>query len=84
MIGEKKMRLIDVEDEVLKKNLFMKQLEGGLSAKRAIRLFMNQPTVEAIPIEWIRNHYEVGNIEQNKALDDLISIWREENERNNL
>lgn len=49
------MRLIDIEDEILKKNLFMKQLEGGLSAKRAIRLFMNQPTVEAIPIDYIEN-----------------------------
>lgn len=37
-----------------------------------------QEEIEAIPLEWIFNHYEVGNIEQNKALDDLIRIWRKE------
>lgn len=43
------MKLIDIEDEMLLKNLF----EGGRSAKQVTKLFMKQPTVKAIPIEYL-------------------------------
>ena len=42
----------------------------------------NAPTVEAIPIEWLLNHLEVGNKEQNDTIYHLIELWREENENN--
>lgn len=37
------------------------------------------PTVEAIPKEWLLNHMEVGNDEQNKVVHDLVKLWEKEN-----
>lgn len=36
-------------------------------------------TVEAIPIEWLLNHLEVGNEAQNDNVYHLIELWRKEN-----
>lgn len=53
------MKLIDIEDEMLLKNLF----NGGLSAKQVTKLFMKQPVIEAIPIEWIKHNIPFQNEE---------------------
>lgn len=37
----------------------------------------NQPTVEAVPIEWIEKNYAIYGF-----IKELIEKWREENENN--
>lgn len=47
-------------------------------------LIENAPTIEAIPIEWVkkfRNQFEPGDDDYN-LIDGLLNIWRLENETN--
>lgn len=75
------MRLIDIEDEVLWKNLS----EGRRSAKQVVKLFMKQPTVEAIPIQFLKDWSE--QYEYDETIPRTIPLvlsdwedWRKENE----
>lgn len=69
------MKLID-GNELLEKVNTIKYLRKI----KARQIVDDCKEIEAIPIEYILNHYEVNNIEQNKALDELIESWRKENE----
>ena len=80
------MKLINIEDEILLKNLS----NGGLSAKQVTNLFMKQPIIEAIPIEWIEEWlknmpkhttpYFYKSFLRN-AIRVMVKDWRKENEK---
>ena len=71
------MKLIDIEDEALWKNLS----EGGRSAKQVVKLFMKQRTVEAIPIEWIERYIQTLPINPTpRDVRMMIEYWRREND----
>ena len=72
------MKLIDIEDEVLWKNLS----EGRRSAKQVVKLFMKQRTVEAIPIEWLLKWNKAQATRGLCNVKEMISDWRKENGAN--
>lgn len=66
------MRLIDIEDISLLKTVS----DGGLSAKALWRRICNQPTVDAVPVEWIKMRIkglrgQLANADE----DDKDLIW---------
>ena len=78
------LTVADVLDEVVN------ELEG-----KAINGYSNNPTVDAIPIDWLLNHYMVASpsdtIEyihmaenHNQIIDEIISLWRAEQEREEM
>jgi len=76
------MRLINVDNLHLnlwvpsKNNEIVKAFENSV-----IDALNRQLTVEAIPIEWIRNWEEKNwELECNYGIDEMIEDWREENE----
>ena len=88
------MRLIDVDKIIITRQEYV----GALTLKERLRrLLESQPTVEAIPIEWIKSKkieqehdrydYERGCFDGfNDWIDYLINEWEKENEpqsRNN-
>lgn len=79
------MKLIDIEDEMLLKNLF----EGGRSAKQVIKLFMKQPEVKAIPIQFLKDWSEQNEYDETipRTIPLVLSDWeewRKENETDNI
>ena len=79
--GVKRMKLIDIEDEVLWKNLS----EGRRSAKQVVKLFMKQPIIEAVPIQFLKDWSE--QYEYDATIPRTIPLvlsdwenWRNENE----
>ena len=68
------MKLINIEDEGLLKSLS----DGGRSAKQVTKLFMKQPTIEAIPIEWLIEYGKKRTINI-RDIFIIIDDWREEN-----
>lgn len=88
------MRLIDVDKIIITRQEYV----GALTLKERLRrLLESQPTVEAIPIEWIKSkkiEYEHDRYDYvrgcfdgfNDCIDYLINEWEKENEpqsRNN-
>ena len=84
------MRLINIDDECLKKTMAV----GGISAKALWKRLQREPTVKAIPIEWI-NSYTTGLIFSDEYINNTDSIdyyidcikemvrdWEKENETN--
>lgn len=77
------MRLIDADaflERTKKDPLFPLVERYGLS-----RVIENEPTVEAIPVEWLLNHIphdEVMHEYNRKLIEHLVIGWREENESN--
>lgn len=75
------MRLIDADaflERTRKDPLFPLVERYGLSG-----VIENEPTVEAIPVEWLLNHilHDEVMYEYNKKLIEYLVIWwREENE----
>ena len=73
------MRLIDADALY---TLFVKMKSfGELTAKKAIRCVEEAPTVEAIPVEWIRKYTEENRLYQSDDFDlyinDMIADWAE-------
>ena len=75
------MRLIDKDD--LLRDMKKCKAYGELSAKSAIRKVETWQTVEAIPIEWIKEWVERDeNYWDYQYLTDvLLKDWEKENER---
>ena len=85
------MRLIDADKIIITRQEYV----GALSLKGRLRRLLNfQPTVEALPIEWIKSkkiEYEHDRYDYvrgcfdgfNDCIDYLIDEWKEENEQAN-
>ena len=77
------MRLIDADaflERTKKDPLFPLVERYGLSG-----VFEHEPTVEAIPVEWLLNNIPKDSVmwEYNRKLIEYLVIgWREENESN--
>ena len=77
------MRLIDADaflERIKKDPLFPLVERYGLSG-----VIKHEPTVEAIPVEWLLNHIPHGEVmyEYNRKLIEYLVIgWRKENEAN--
>lgn len=75
------MRLIDADaflERTRKDPLFPLVERYGLSG-----VIENEPTVEAIPVEWLLNHIPKDEVMQRyneKLIEYLVIGWREENE----
>lgn len=75
------MRLIDADaflERTRKDPLFPLVERYGLSG-----VIENEPTVEAIPVEWLLNHIPNDEVMQRyneKLIEYLVIWWREENE----
>ena len=75
------MRLIDADaflERTRKDPLFPLVERYGLSG-----VIENEPTVDAIPVEWLLNNIPIDSVmwEYNKRLIEYLVIgWREENE----
>lgn len=75
------MRLIDADaflERTRKDPLFPLVERYGLSG-----VIENEPTVEAIPVEWLLNHIpndEVMHRYNEKLIEYLVIGWRKENE----
>ena len=83
------MRLIDADKlPYVNKVILVDDVDGDITitvAKEHTSYVNDEtPTVEAIPIEWIkkfRNQFEPGD-DDYKLIDGLLNIWRIENETN--
>ncbi len=79
------MRLIDADaflERTKKDPLFPLVERYGLSG-----VIKAEPTIEAIPVEWLLNHIPIDGVmhEYNKKLIEyLVSGWRLENETDSL
>lgn len=74
------MRLINIDDEGLKKTMAV----GGISAKALWKRLQREPTVKAIPIEWIKKYMSKELTNGSLmwcSLDAFLKDWEEENER---
>ena len=76
------MRLIDADALY---TLFVKMKSfGELTAKKAIRCVEEAPTIDAIPVEWIRKYTEENRLYQSDDFDlyinDMIADWAERKE----
>lgn len=76
------MRLIDVDKIIITRQEYV----GALTLKERLRrLLESQPTVEAIPIEWIRKWYRraLDNSgfmgDETISVGDLLADWEKEN-----
>ena len=75
------MRLIDADaflERTRKDPLFPLVERYGLSG-----VIENEPTVEAIPVEWLLNHIPKDEVMQRyneKLIEYLVIVWRKENE----
>lgn len=75
-------RLINIEDAALLKTV----MDGGLSAKALWRRINAQPTIDAVPIEWIlkwKEKFENAYSDEYdptvaEMLVDMLEDWREE------
>ena len=82
------MRLIDADKVIVTRNDYEKALT---LEERLHRLLNNQPTVEAIPIEWLKKkldkevekYYDLGLDTLAKQLKYLIIEWFEDWEKEN-
>lgn len=82
------MELVNVEDL---KVLVAVESEGSIRyGKLVTDLFDDIPTVDAIPIEWIRKYIaeegiypnrELLSVEQADAIERMIENWEKENEQ---
>lgn len=87
------MKLIDVDNLKPTKGMFIYQTEDAdVIATEAYRwelIEREAPTVEAIPIEWIKKWYKNALSESGFMGDEIISIadmleqWEKENANNN-
>lgn len=69
------MRLIDADALY---TLFVKMKSfGELTAKKAIRCVEEAPTVEAIPIEWIKKWMDRQNSWNREGVITLMRDWNE-------
>lgn len=84
------MRLIDA-DEALRLMFFEEykyQYEENYGYREAEKFIANQPTVEAIPIEWVEkwlhNYYDFSTINydylKNSDVYKMLADWEKENE----
>lgn len=79
------MRIIDADaflERTRKDPLFPLVERYGLSG-----VIENEPTVEAIPVEWLLNHIPKDEVMQRyneKLIEYLVIGWRKENEKDNL
>ena len=76
------MRLIDIEDEALLKTVSL----GHMSMKALWKRLKNEPTVEAIPIDFLIKTQEeyckrYGGVYKAVVLN-LVEDWRKENDTN--
>lgn len=70
------MRLIDADklENDIAENITVKAIS------RMLAITQGQPTVKAIPIEWIRNYVSIWISEQYKNFAlNMITIWEKEN-----
>lgn len=76
------MKLIDIEDEALLKTVSL----GGMSAKKLWKRILSEREIEAIPISWLEKcnftlkQQDNTTIPINFIIENLIDIWRKENE----
>ena len=79
------MKLIDA-NELKKDFLGLHDCPNGFSdtydKATIIGVVDEQPTVEAIPIEWILNHpkFPHKNEDRKRCILDMIADWKKENE----
>ena len=72
-------RLIDADALY---TLFVKMKSfGELTAKKAIRCVEEAPTVDAIPVEWIKNYINRTNDTDGYAVAEMLSEWEEDDEQ---
>ena len=67
---------------LIDKEKFIEEVRKRKYSAASIKLIEDQPTVEAIPIEWIRNYVShwVSEIYKNFVLN-MIKTWEKENAR---
>lgn len=82
--GKKKMRLIDadkLENDIVE-NITVK------AVSRMLAITQGQPTVKAIPIEWIKDYVGSGGVSDDifqrnrRFVLNMIKDWEAENEAN--
>ena len=79
------MRLLDADALIddIKNNLWDWETVDGITAttvlKQTITDIKNQPTVDAIPVEWINRWYDRNYMYADIEIDDLLNDWKEEN-----
>jgi len=64
-------RLINIEDAALLKTV----MDGGLSAKALWRRINAQPTIDAVPIEFIKSEIKYTEGVYPKSLRILLEKW---------
>lgn len=72
------MKLIDIEDEGLWESLS----DGRRSAKQVVKLFMKQPIIVAIPIEYLCKELKQCKASTVVEVGAIIDKWVKENETN--
>ena len=53
------------------------------AVSRVLAIIQGQPTVEAIPVEWIKKYYEditIPHTDTRIQFEELIRKWKKENE----
>ena len=73
------MRLVDVDKVVFTRDDYVSALTLQQRLKRQLDM---QPTVEAIPIEWVkkfRNQFDTTDDYYN-VIDYMLRLWEKENE----
>lgn len=88
------MRLVDADSVTLDLPMY-NSFSVGMPLEERLKIMLErQPTVDAIPIEWIKNYRDfmrnkekgewLGQFELNVAygLDIMLGIWEKENEQN--
>ena len=77
------MRLIDADE--LQERMLRYYGDYSFNIYEEIRdFFQNTPTINAIPIEWIKDKMDelegTGRFELSEYLDELLADWEKENE----
>ena len=71
-------------DDILKSAVMIDDRGIQTGYEIAIELIKRQPTVDAIPIEWILNHERMPKEGKgHDAIMDMIADWREKNDKIN-
>lgn len=62
---------------LIDKNKLIREVREKSFSKNSIKMIMGQPTVEAIPIEWIKNY---ANEHMSYIIHKMVENWEKENE----
>ena len=79
------MRLIDLDKALAKAEDECRMSDDWKVSHEMMNVFKYQPTVEAIPVEWIKKYYEditVPYTDTRIQFEEMIRKWEKENESN--